>query len=821
MDVEKWHQIEEIVVAALDVPTAERADFLDRRCGDDPELRREAASFLEHHDAGFLEHEDFEKLVGTTFDDSQSPFVGRQLGAFRIQREIGAGGMGTVFYATRDDGEFSQRAAVKIVRIGVDTARMRRRFQQERQILASLEHPNIARLVDGGTTADGWPYLVMEYVDGVPLTEFCADRNLPIGERLELFLRICRAVAFAHQNLIVHRDLKPSNILVTAEGEPKLLDFGLAKLTDENFSPDETQTQTAFRALTPAYASPEQLKGEPIRTSSDIYSLGVIFYELLTGDRPFRFDGKSLDEIIRTVAEAEPPAPSALTNSGARSPKLNADLDNIALTALRKEPNRRYASVEAFADDVERYLKGLPVAARPNTFAYRTGKFVRRHKLGVVAASLIFLSLIGATVFSLAQARAVRREQEKTETINKFLRQTLQYSNPVLSDLKKNGQETTVNEILDEAARRLDSGEFDAQPEVKAELELTVAATYYGQGKYPLARKYMEQYVILLRSLYAEDDPKMIAGSMDWAGLLFDRNEFAEAEKTFRKFLPLARREFENGRIGGEVLVNGLNNFAYLRRTQGDSREAEMLFRETLELIPRLSEPARRSVSTTRSTLASTLADQGRFDEALATAREAVEEYRARGEATIGNNGFSLTVLGGFLVEKGDYAEAAAVLTEGEAIIRKTFSPTSLWLGDNLRNQALLLYNQGKYPEAIARADETLKIYEEGFGKHYDQYPTALIAKGLSLAKSGRPDEGEKLLREAVKIRVETLPADHFWVALAKSALGECLTLEKKYDEAEPLLKESFDTLQNTQGAANPRTLLAQSRLAAFYEKRR
>ncbi|MGI8786192.1 MAG: protein kinase domain-containing protein [Pyrinomonadaceae bacterium] len=833
-----WQNVKEIFTAALEKDASHHAFFLDEACAGDSNLREEIESLLAAHREveDFIEEPAFKVGEVFTNDSNQKE---KYFGKYKIIREIGAGGMGVVFLAERIDGEFEHKVAIKIIRQAIAESELVNRFKRERQILASLNHPNIAKLIDGGISEDRLPFLAMEYVEGESITKFVERKNLNVEERLKLFLKVCAAVAYAHRNLVVHRDLKPGNILVTDEGEPKLLDFGLAKLLDVNLPTDATQTQTAFRALTPAYASPEQLKNEPLTTVSDIYSLGIVLYELLTSMRPFHFEEKSLEEIIKTVTVFVPPKPSEAmseppavagrftakiyppaTAGGSDLSQLRGDLDNIVLMALRKEPERRYPSVEQFADDIERYLKSLPISARPNTYQYRAGKFIKRNKVGVFAASLIFFVLIGGIITTTWQARAARREKEKAESVNAFLKQTLKYSNPILSNLRKNGQETTVNEVLDEAARRLDNGEFDASPDVKAELELTVGTAYVGQGKYPLARKHFEKYVFLLKELYAENDPKMLVGQMTWADLLFNKGETDEAEKTYRRYLPLLKIEYQKGSVTTEEMANTLDYFAYLRRTQGDSREAESIFREALELIPKLSDEERNSVATTRSTLASTIADQGRFDEALKTAREAVEEYEKRGETDSPNYGFALNILGGFLTENGDFAEADTKLREAEIIFRKLLSPNALWLGDNLRNQASSLYHQGKYAEAIKNSETALEIYEESFGKNYDNYPTALITKGLSLTKTGQLNEGEKILREAVRIRTETLPPEHFWTALAKSALGENLMMHKRFDEAEPLLLESYESLRRSQGEQNPRTSLAQNRLAAFYENR-
>ncbi|MBK8465910.1 MAG: protein kinase [Chloracidobacterium sp.] len=812
-----WEEIKEIFSSALELEPGSRANFVSERCAGNAELKTEVESWLASHAAS-------ENFIETPLLSQDGLFagtgisVGRRFGNYEIVREIGHGGMGAVYLAKRTDGEFEQKTALKIVRQTVAESQMIERFRRERQILASLNHPNIARLLDGGVSENGEPFFVMEYVEGEPITDFSKHEAISLDEKLQLFLHACSAVGYAHRNLVVHRDIKPGNILVTAQGEPKLLDFGLAKLLDEDLSGDTTQT--AFRALTPAYASPEQLRNEPITTASDIYSLGIVLYELLTSERPFHFEGKSLDEIIRTVTVIDPPPPSSNPESAIRIPQLKGDLDNIVLMSLRKEPERRYQSVEAFAEDIERYLKGLPVAARSATVKYRASKFIQRHKVGVFAAGLIFLSLIGGIIATIRQTRAAEREKEKAEAVNAFLEQTLKYSNPFLNSFRKSGNETTVNEALEEVGRRLENGDLDSQPEVKAELERTIASIYYGQGKYNQARPFAERYVVFLRETFSEDHPKMINGMTVWAGMLFERGEFDEAEKLFRNYLPLLRNEYQKGNVNTEFFGGALNNFAYLRRTQGDSREAEILFRETSELLPQMSNEGRNLLATTRSTLASVIADQGRFVEALETARQAIEEYHLRNETDSPSYGFSLNVLGGFLTENGEYAEADEDLKKAETIFQKYISPTSLWFGDNFRNQATSLYFQNRFDEAVGKADAALKNYEEGFGKHYDNYPTALIIKGLSLTKSGHSGEGERILREALKLRTETLAAGHYWVAAAQGALGECLATQRRFDEAEPLLVESYESLKASQGDGNPRTLLARNRLSNLYLSR-
>ena len=412
MNPERWQRVKGIVADALEQSTVQREQFVAEACGDDAELRREVDSLLQH--SGTTSNIDgvVEDLSWSRRERSDSP-IGQTVGAYRIIREIGRGGMGAVYLGERADRAFEKEVAIKLLKRGTDTDEVVRRFEAEREILARLEHPNIARLIDGGTTSDGLPYFVMEHVAGTAVTDFCASNNLSVDDRLRLFLKTCGAVQFAHQNLVVHRDIKPANILVTPEGEPKLLDFGIAKLvaTDDGAA---SMTMAAHQRLTPAYASPEQVRGEPITTVSDVYALGALLYELLTGKNAHRFANvpPAPTELLRVVGEETPQRPSAAAGDNASARKLRGDLDNILLQALRKEPARRYPTVNALAEDVRRHLDNFPVRARQDTVGYRTTKFVRRNRIAVTAAALVLLAL----VIGLGVARAERAKAERRFT---------------------------------------------------------------------------------------------------------------------------------------------------------------------------------------------------------------------------------------------------------------------------------------------------------------------------------------------------------------------------------------------------------------------
>jgi non-specific serine/threonine protein kinase/serine/threonine-protein kinase len=437
-------QFKELFHAAVELAPSARDAFLNANCVADDDLRSELSALLcAHESAGDFIQQPALVDVGLVADEESNrsaAVAGQQIGSYQIIRELGRGGMGTVYLAARADESFDKQVALKLIKRGMDSDAIIKRFVMERQILANLDHPNIARLIDGGTTADGLPYFVLEYVEGTTITRYCDRHKLNTTERLKLFRQVCAAVQFAHQNLIVHRDLKPSNIIVTEDGTPKLLDFGIAKLLSEAATVEATATIS--RVLTPEYASPEELLGLSVTTSSDVYSLGVVLYELLSGHRPFNFESRSPEDVARMITASPPIKPSVvITRVDAPRPtddeyvratpesisrtrdgtveklrrRLAGDLDNILLKALRKEPERRYASVQEFSEDIRRHLERLPVLARSDSLSYRTSKFITRHKAGVAAVLIVALTLLSATIITGWQARVARQERDKSE----------------------------------------------------------------------------------------------------------------------------------------------------------------------------------------------------------------------------------------------------------------------------------------------------------------------------------------------------------------------------------------------------------------------
>jgi eukaryotic-like serine/threonine-protein kinase len=479
---ERWQQVKHILGQALDVDTGQRQEFVDTACGSDAGLRAEVQSFLVH------QVETNSDRIEQCADDAArlrmrgptTAKAGTRIGAYRVLRELGRGGMGAVFLAARDDEQYQQHVAIKLINPGIADDLMRRRFRNEMQILAELNHPNIARLFDAGQTEDDLPYLVMEYVEGQPIDVYCEEQQLPIEQRLQLFCSVCSAVQYAHQHLIIHRDIKPGNILVTGDGVPKLVDFGVAKLLDTSRTSDITATAMQF--MTPQYASPEQVLGGSVTTATDVYSVGVVLYALLSGRLPYRLKTRLPHEITKAICEQEPPRPSAAEPRK----RLHSDLDNIVLMAMRKEPERRYATAEQLADDIRRHLDGLPVRARKDTFTYRAGKFVRRQKVAVTAALLIALTLIAGiiatawknSVARAERARAERRFGEVRQLANSFVFEVHD------SIEKLPGSTPARSLIVQRGLKYLDSLAQDATGDRELQRELAAAYEKLGAVQY-------------------------------------------------------------------------------------------------------------------------------------------------------------------------------------------------------------------------------------------------------------------------------------------------------------------------------------------------
>ena len=621
MTAERYQQVKQIFHQALELPPEERGEYLEKACRNDDDLRNEVAALLQENDStGFIDMP-LSRVVPAALGDEAESIEEQVVGPYRLSRLIGKGGMGAVYEGWRADNQYRQQVAVKLIRHGMDSEFVVERFRQERQILANLNHTHIARLLDGGVTKAGTPYLAMEFVNGAPIDEYCRDRKLSIRERLRLFCDVCRAVEYAHQNLIVHRDLKPSNMLVTDDGVVKLLDFGIAKLVAEDKTSTAPQTRTGMYLLTPDYASPEQVLGQPITTAADVYALGVVLYELVAGQRPFHLDDRSFGEVAKIIRDQEPAKPStSITQemaaaAGDRKPEqlrreLSGELDSIALMALRKEPEHRYASVEQLRADVEAYLDGRPVRAQKSTVRYRTFKLLRRHRTLVAAAAIVLITLVAGIVSTTREARIARAERARAERRFNDVRRL---ANAFLFDVHDSiqhlaGSTPAREQIVKHARQYLDSLAREAGGDSSLERELAEAYIKLGDvqgnpntanlGDLSGALASYGRASGIFEAIWAREpnDSKRNAdasrvygrlGAIEWAS-----GDTAGALTSYRRVLSLdeANAKANPGDLKAQVnLATSFTRLANVLADAGDTREAIALGRRALELRERLA----------------------------------------------------------------------------------------------------------------------------------------------------------------------------------------------------------------------------------------
>ena len=833
---ERWVRLKEVFEAAVDLDPTQRAAFLDQECGDDEALRAEVESLLkaDEQTGSFIEEPAF-AIPGDLFpDNAEEPLANRQFGAYQVIREIGRGGLGAVYLAARSDDEYRKEVAIKVIRRGLDTDDIIRRFRNERQILAQLDHPNIARLIDGGTTDDGLPYFVMEFVNGEPINAYCDTTALPTTERLRLFRTVCAAVAYAHQNLIIHRDLKPSNILVTPEGEPKLLDFGIAKLLSAG---DELLTQTipALRVMTPEYASPEQVKGEKITTASDVYSLGVLLYELVSGAKPYRLTTRTAEEISRAVLEQEPLRPSTAIAQAEksklenrRSKMLQGDLDNIVLMAMRKDPARRYTSVGQFSDDIRRYLEGLPVRARKDTLGYRSSKFIQRHRVAVAAASLLLLSLIAGIAATAWQAKRAtdqarmaaeqrdraQKQAIKAERVTTFLQNVLGFSDPGwASSNPQRKRDATVAEALVEAGRRAEM-ELADEPEALAAVHFTIGTTYRVQSKFPEAEPHLRKALEIRRRALGDKHPETAQSMValaEW--YVLGSTSAPEAEALFREAIPIFRANHD-----AKWLAIALNDYGVLKSSMGDYAAAEALLREGLDVSAELKGADRAPRAIMYSVLGAARRDQGDLIQGAEFLQKSIEEFRALPGEPRSELAFALLNLGGLRLLQVDYDNAEFLLREAFELFRKT-------VGENHQSTALpvlslsdLYYARENYDQARSEIERAMEIQRNALPADHIDFTWSRFRLGKILMRTGALEEAEGCLRAVLEKLVQVYPQDHPGVANTRGALGECLIRRERYPEAEPLLLDSQRVFETKMGPADPRTQNAKTRLVQLYE---
>jgi serine/threonine-protein kinase len=766
---------------------------------------------------------------------SDNALEGTLVGPYRVLRELARGGMGAVYLAERADGQFEQRVALKLVQSRMASDEIHRRFLSERQILARLHHPHIAQLLDGGLTLEGQPWFAMEYVDGAPLTTWCAERRLGLDARLQLFEAVGEAVRYAHQNLVVHRDLKPSNILVTGAGVVKLLDFGIAKVLEDGQTggwadgQQLPETRTELRVMTPEYAAPEQVRGGPVTTATDVYALGAVLYELLTDVRAHRFERHTPAEVEHVVCETEPPRPSAVLAAGAPSHlhrRLRGDLDTIVLKALRKDPTRRYSSAEALLDDLRRYRTGLPVRARPDSVGYRAGKFVRRHRLGVAAGAAVAIAVIAGLAGTAWQARVAQGEAAKQRAVTEFLVGLFQVSDPEQS----RGREISARELLERGTQRVDTA-LAREPELQEKLLHVLGVIHRELGLYGRADTLLGRAVQLSRSVHGSRSPELAAGLSDWARVLTQQARFGSADSALQLALAIRQRTFgpEDSSVAATMRAMGeleraRGNFdsaqslhrkalALDRKRFGDEHilvaenlgrlgnvlaeadnlaAADTAYSQSLAIYSRLLDPEHPAVATGQFNVASVRLQQGRFEEAEQLGRDALEKRRRlypRGHADVAQ---SLTDLGTTLTNQGRRQEAETLYVEAIALWRTLLGPDNPETATALNNLAVLRYEDGDLSGAEGTFREVLAIRTRMLGKEHRNTLVTMGNLASVLKEQGKYDESEALQRQALAVRRRVLGNSHEDVGTSVAALGTLFKAKGDFPGAERWFREAL-----------------------------
>jgi serine/threonine-protein kinase len=783
-------EIEEVFEHALDLDPHQRAAWVRNRCADDAELRTEVEALLAAHESppGILERR---LPPATTALDAES-LRDRRIGPYRVVRELGRGGMGVVYLAERVDGEFQREVAIKLLRNSPDAEELERRFIAERQILASLSHPNIAQLLDGGTTQGQLPYLVMEYVDGLPITAYCDRHGLDIAARLRLFVDVCRAVNSAHQNLVIHRDIKPGNILVTAMGQVKLLDFGIAKLLNGSIGGMALpHTRTTFRVMTPEYASPEQVRGDPLTTGSDVYALGVVLYELLAGRRPYEIRTGAAQELHQLVCEREPerpstrakrppsvdeseaPTPAAIASARGTSPDrlervLTGDLDAIVMMALRKEPRRRYGSAELLAEDIERYLDGRPVVARHPSRAYYLGKFLRRHRTAVTLGAIAFLSLVAGIAVAVKQTAAARRERDRATAALTQARQALHES------------DETTNFL---------AGLFDVDVP-------TPGRTAPGTTQELIARGMVQVEQL-------KNHPLVQARMLEGMGRIYENAvQIADAKLAYERSLALRRA---NGAGESGSAATTLIHLANTLRVTGSYAAADSAAWQALHIFEKLNGPSDPSTADAWQMLSMLAVYRSDLVASESYARRSVEIRTAAYGADDPRNANAVEMLGGALRRLGRYDEGEGYMRQAIALYEHDKGPNDVTLVVPLTRLAdAVSTDHEDYAEAARLMERGLAIAKASLGEGHPRTAYTLEFLGTVESRRGNFPRAERLSRQAAEIFDRTLGRHDVAVADAFADLAKVYSRAGRWSDAEATQRTAIAAYESSLGRAHP-----------------
>jgi serine/threonine protein kinase len=822
---DNWKRVKELFEAALDEEPARRLSFLQERCSD-VHLRAEVERLLaEHEEAGdFLST----PAIGEPTPHEVLAPPNRKIDFYYLLELIGEGGMGEVWLAEQKE-PVRRRVAIKLIKAGMDTREVVARFESERQALALMDHPAIAKVLDAGSTPEGRPYFVMEYVAGTPITTYCDRHKLTTRQRMELFIQVCEGVQHAHQKAIIHRDLKPSNILVSdVDGKPmpRIIDFGLAKATSQRLTDGSIYTRVGAVLGTLEYMSPEQADsgGEDIDTRTDVYSLGVVLYQLLAGALPLDLKKLAYAEMLRRLREQEVPRPSsriltqggdsAITaqNRGTDPPsltrQLRGDPDAVVLKALEKDRKRRYGSPSELAADLGRYLRNEPVAAHAPSTGYRAQKYIRRHRLGVAMAAAAVLLLAGSAITEAIQLKRITqerdhatRERDRADRIADFMTRMFKVSNPSES----RGNTITAREILDKSSTGIRTS-LTNDPELQAQMMHVMGDVYDNLGLYPRAQSLQQQSMEIRQRVLGPEDPETLQSMNSLATVLAHEGHYAEAEKLDRETLDIRRRV-----LGPEHpdTLRAMNNLAILTDHEGHYAGAEKLDRETLDIRRRVLGPDHADTLGSINNLANVLKDEGHYAEAEKLYRETLDIRRRVLGPEHPDTLTAMNNLANDLTREGHYPEAEKLYLESLDIRRRILGPEHPDTLTAMNNLANFMDQEGHYAEAEKLNRETLDIRRRVLGPEHPDTLVSMNGLATAMYHEGHYAEAEKLYRETLDIRRRVLGPEHPDTLKLMNDLVSVMVAEGHYAEAEKLDREALDILRRTLGPEHPYTALS------------